>query len=143
MPGLTLRLDSQDHDLLRILSVVERKSANQLITELIRAHFDKVLPGKRERPLGSASELLRKTLGLDENPVTDEVRQQAMNALHEAERHADALRRGQAPGGHTSADNSHMDYPITVDPATHHHTDITTSTRQGTTKPGRRPGRAA
>jgi hypothetical protein len=49
MPGMmTLRLESTDHLLLLLLSVLFGKSANQIIVDLVRAEVDRQLPGKRE-----------------------------------------------------------------------------------------------
>lgn len=73
---MTLRLDGADHDLLRILTIVKRKSANQIIIDLLRAEFDREMPGKRQtigRP-GPAADRLRDALGLPplaDDPVAD------------------------------------------------------------------------
>ena len=85
---MTLRLNDLDHDLLRILTIVKRKSANQIIVELLRAEFDRELPGKREamQHAGDATERLRDALGLP--PVPTDPAGDA--ALDEALAHAEA-----------------------------------------------------
>lgn len=143
MAALTIRLDDDDHQLLKLLSIVEHKSANQIVVDLVRQRFDQIMPGKRERAPGSAAELLRKALGLNHDPVSDATRKAVLEDLERAERHADALRaepRSTAAGG---ANNGHMTYPIDADLTTHTHVEIDTQGRQGSTEPGRRPGRAA
>ena len=37
---MTLRLEELDHDLLRIMTIVKRKSANQIIIDLLRNEGD-------------------------------------------------------------------------------------------------------
>jgi hypothetical protein len=91
MAGMTLRLDELDHDLLRILTIVRRKSANQIIVELLRAEFDRELPGKREamRQPGNAVDRLRDALGLSPAPVDPEGDAALDAALARAEADAD------------------------------------------------------
>ncbi len=90
---MTLRLDEIDHDLLRILTILKRKSANQIIVDLLRAEFDRELPGKREamRQPGTATDLLRNTLGLP--PIPNDAGGDAAldTALARAEAHADRI----------------------------------------------------
>lgn len=93
MPGMTLRLDESDHDLLRILTIVKRKSANQIIVDLLRAEFDRELPGKRDlvRMPGTATDRLRDALGLPPAP-TDPAGDAALDAaLARAESTADGV----------------------------------------------------
>jgi hypothetical protein len=90
---MTLRLDELDHDLLRILTIVKRKSANQIVIDLLRAEFDRELPGKRDsmsRP-GSATERLRDALGLPPVPTDAEGDARLDAALAHAESEADRL----------------------------------------------------
>jgi hypothetical protein len=69
---MTLRLDDQDHTYLKLLTIVTRKSANQIITELLRAEYDRVFPGNREANARltpeEAAERLRVALGWNEVP---------------------------------------------------------------------------
>jgi hypothetical protein len=64
---MTLRLDDQDHTYLKLLTIVTRKSANQIITDLLRAEYDRVFPGKREanarEPRPTAAESFRQATG--------------------------------------------------------------------------------
>lgn len=93
MPGMTLRLDELDHDLLKILTIVKRKSANQIIIDLLRAEFDRELPGKRDsmHRSGSAGERLRDVLGLPPVP-SDPAGEKALDAaLSRAEIQADQI----------------------------------------------------
>jgi hypothetical protein len=93
MPGMTLRLEDLDHDLLRILAIVKRKSANQIVIDLLRAEFDRELPGKREsmNGSGSASERLRDVLGLPPVPTDPQGDARLDAALARAENDADRL----------------------------------------------------
>lgn len=71
---MTLRLNEADHDLLKLLTIVKRQSANEIIIGLLRAEFDRVLPGKlpsAHQP-GSAVDRLREALGLA--PLRDDPR---------------------------------------------------------------------
>ena len=93
MAGMTLRLDDLDHDLLRILTIVKRKSANQIIVDLLRAEFDRELPGKRDamRQHEPEADRLRDALGLPPVP-NDPVGEAALDAaLARAEADADRI----------------------------------------------------
>lgn len=90
---MTLRLDDQDHGLLKVLTLIKRKSANQIILDLLHAEFDRELPGKRDalHQPGSASELLRDALGLPPAP-SDPAGDAALDAaLAHAEAQADQI----------------------------------------------------
>jgi hypothetical protein len=90
---MTLRLDDLDHDLLRILTIVKRKSANQIIVDLLRSEFDRELPGKRDamRQPGTPTDRLRDVLGLPPTP-TDPAGDATLDAaLTRAEADADRL----------------------------------------------------
>jgi hypothetical protein len=99
---MTLRLDELDHDLLRILAIVKRKSANQIIIDLLRTEFDRELPGKREamRQPGYAADRLRDALGLPPAPVDPEGDAALDAALARAEAEAD---RHYGDAGRTTA----------------------------------------
>ncbi len=90
---MTLRLDELDHDLLRILTIVKRQSANQIIIDLLRAEFDRELPGKRDamRQPGTATDRLRDALGLPPVPVDPAGDAVLDDALARAEADADRL----------------------------------------------------
>lgn len=88
---MTLRLDDLDHDLLRILTIVKRKSANQIIIDLLHSEFDRELPGKRDaiHQPGAPADRLRDILGLPPVP-TDPAGDVALDAaLARAEADAD------------------------------------------------------
>ena len=93
MPGMTLRLEELDHDLLRILTIVKRKSANQIIIDLLRSEFDRELPGKRDAMLqpGTPADRLRDALGLPPMPSDPAGDATLDAALASAEANADRL----------------------------------------------------
>jgi hypothetical protein len=47
MTAITVPLSAEDHKLLQLCCAVTGKSQNALLTELLRAEIDRVLPGKR------------------------------------------------------------------------------------------------
>jgi hypothetical protein len=46
--AITVRLPDEDHELLQLHGLVTGKSQNAIMTELLRAELDPVLPAKRE-----------------------------------------------------------------------------------------------
>jgi hypothetical protein len=93
MPALTLRLDDLDHDLLRLLSIVKRRSANQIITDLLRTEFDRELPGKRAAMQRATSDVERVREALALPPLSEDSRAEAAleAALDRAEVEADRI----------------------------------------------------
>jgi len=69
--AITLRLSAEDHKLLQLLCLVTGKSQNKLLTELLAAEIDRVLPGKRDamRQPGTTIERLYAAIGA--TPSTD------------------------------------------------------------------------
>ena len=63
--AITLRLSPEDHKLLQLPCLVTGKSQNRLMTELLAAEIDRVLPGKRDamRQPGSTLERLYAAIG--------------------------------------------------------------------------------
>jgi hypothetical protein len=47
MTAITVRLSPEDHKLLQLYCAVTGRSQNAVLTELLRAEVDRVLPGKR------------------------------------------------------------------------------------------------
>lgn len=100
---MTLRLGDDDHELLRLACLVSRKSQNVLLTELLRAEVDRVLPGRR-RADGAEPDLqaMWKSLGVprppDDTAAGDQVRAGLDAAFDDAARfwaERDAQRRGR------------------------------------------------
>ena len=72
--AITVRLSPEDHKLLQLLCLVTGKSQNRLITELLAAEIDRVLPGKREamRQPGTTLERLYAAIGTTPPAATSE-----------------------------------------------------------------------
>ncbi len=93
MPGMTLRLDDEDHFLLRTLALIRHKPANQIIIELLRAEYDREYPGRREaraklKP-GELLERFRVAMGWDELPkLTPEEEREFQEKLRAAQEDA-------------------------------------------------------
>jgi hypothetical protein len=47
MTAITVRLSAEDHRLLQLYCAVTGRSQNAVLTDLLRAEVDRVLPGKR------------------------------------------------------------------------------------------------
>lgn len=63
MGSFTVRLDDNDHELLRLISFLTKESQQQIINRLIHAEIDAKLPGRRNQPPGQRTDLLE-ALGL-------------------------------------------------------------------------------
>lgn len=103
MPNVTLRLSDHDHELLRVACLVTRKSQNKLLSELLHAEIDRVLPGRRHAE-GDAPDLhaLWRAAGLPEPAISETDRERVRtgtdSAFADAERfwaERDAQRRGR------------------------------------------------
>ena len=93
MPGMTLRLSDADHALLRILTIVKRKSANQIIVDLLHTEFDREMPGKRQTisGSGSAEDRFRELLALPPLPDDDAAEAELDQKLAAARAEADRI----------------------------------------------------
>ena len=91
---MTLRLDDRDHTLLRLLTIVTRTSANQIITELLREELARAFPDQEdltaEDLAPSAADLFRQATGREPPEITDEM-EAAFQAAHQ--RAQEAARR--------------------------------------------------
>jgi hypothetical protein len=90
---MTLRLDDNDHTYLKLLCLLTKKSANQLIVDLLRAEYDRVFPGKRGATEGidaaDVTERLRVALGWNALPhMTDAERKAFEDKVRQAETEA-------------------------------------------------------
>jgi hypothetical protein len=90
---MTVRFGEVDHALLRLLTIVRRQSANQIILELLHAEFDRELPGKRAAMAAAPTTVdrLREVLGLPPVPM-DPAGDTALDlAIDRAEAEADRI----------------------------------------------------
>jgi hypothetical protein len=89
---MTLRLEDRDHTLLRLLTIMTGKSANQIIVDLLRAEYSRVFPDSDdtadELSHLSARDLFRQATGREPPEITPEIEAAFQAALRRAEKAA-------------------------------------------------------
>jgi hypothetical protein len=84
MTAITVRLAELDHKLLQLACLMTKKSQNLLITELIQAEIDRLLPGKRRTAAADRDpDGLWKALGIPV-PAPTELDNRAVDELFES-----------------------------------------------------------
>jgi hypothetical protein len=84
MRALTLRLDDDLHDRLKLLAVATHKSVNQIITELAAEAADRAFGPRRTPRPGEAAERLRKVMGWDSVPTLSDEQRAGLRARQDA-----------------------------------------------------------
>ncbi len=97
MRALTLRLDDDLHDRLKLLAVATHKSVNQIITELAAEAADQAFGPRRVPQPGEAAERLKRVMGWDEIPTLSAEQRADLRARQDAAE-AEAERLYGKPG---------------------------------------------